>query len=553
MKDTVLLGNGNSRYLKSVSNFLSLYPTYNDFVAAIVAGTLPVDFNGVNAAGCAQVGTSLSKANLLTDATATALGLSGNDPTVNDALSALAGRTAADKRAFYAVCSTAADTQAKVVTIEGITALTAGVSVRVKFANAQTYNGNPTLNVNSLGAAAIKRYGSENAGQYEWTAGAVLDMVYDGTNWVIVDGAYDRANSIPFGSVDGTSTSTAFTATIPGITELRDGVCMWLRNGVVTSAEGFTIDVNNLGAKPCYGSLAAATRSTTIFNINYTMLFIYNSTRVTGGCWDVVYGYDSNTTYTPVKLGFAYGTCSTAAATAAKTVSLSSYALTANTFVAIKFTNAVPAGATLNINSKGAKAMYFRGAAITADVIKAGDTAIFAYSTYYHLIAIDRWGNDFSGKADKVSSPTNGNFAALDANGNLTDSGKKAADFQTPLPSQSGNSGKYLTTNGSALSWGTPSGGGGSTVYTDTITTTTSWSGNGPYTQTVTLAHYTPTAYSKVDIQPDATAIAQLISDGVQALYISNNNGTLTMYAVGAAPTAALTLQVTITETEAAS
>lgn len=36
---------------------------------------------------------------------------------------------------------------------------------------------------------------------------------------------------------------------------------------------------------------------------------------------------------------------------------------------------------------------------------------------------------DISGKADKVASATNGNFAGLDANGNLTDSGKKAADF----------------------------------------------------------------------------------------------------------------------------
>lgn len=35
-----------------------------------------------------------------------------------------------------------------------------------------------------------------------------------------------------------------------------------------------------------------------------------------------------------------------------------------------------------------------------------------------------------SGKADKVSSATSGNFAGLDANGNLTDSGKKASDFQ---------------------------------------------------------------------------------------------------------------------------
>ena len=36
---------------------------------------------------------------------------------------------------------------------------------------------------------------------------------------------------------------------------------------------------------------------------------------------------------------------------------------------------------------------------------------------------------DISGKADKVSGATSGNFAGLDGNGNLTDSGKKAADF----------------------------------------------------------------------------------------------------------------------------
>lgn len=38
---------------------------------------------------------------------------------------------------------------------------------------------------------------------------------------------------------------------------------------------------------------------------------------------------------------------------------------------------------------------------------------------------------NLSGKADKVASATAGNLAALDANGNLTDSGKKAADFAT--------------------------------------------------------------------------------------------------------------------------
>ena len=36
---------------------------------------------------------------------------------------------------------------------------------------------------------------------------------------------------------------------------------------------------------------------------------------------------------------------------------------------------------------------------------------------------------DYSGKADKVASATSGNFAGLDTEGNLTDSGKKASDF----------------------------------------------------------------------------------------------------------------------------
>lgn len=104
-----------------------------------------------------------------------------------------------------------------------------------------------------------------------------------------------KAVAIPFGKLDSTSTSTAMTASVSGITELVSGVCVWLTNGVVTSASGFTININGLGAKPVYQSQAAATRSTTVFNVNYTALLIYNEDRVSGGCWDYVYGYDSNT------------------------------------------------------------------------------------------------------------------------------------------------------------------------------------------------------------------------------------------------------------------
>lgn len=125
------------------------------------------------------------------------------------------------------------------------------------------------------------------------------------SNVQLPDGnSYDiRATAIPYGEVDSTSTSTTYTATVPGITELTDGVCVLLRNGVVTSASGFTININGLGAKPSYSNMAtgnditptAPTRDTTIFNINYTMLFIYSSTVVDGGCWIGYRGYDANT------------------------------------------------------------------------------------------------------------------------------------------------------------------------------------------------------------------------------------------------------------------
>ena len=68
-----------------------------------------------------------------------------------------------------------------------------------------------------------------------------------------------------------------------------------LKNGVITSAEGFTININNLGAKPSYTNMAAATADTTIFNVNYTMLFVYDSDRGDNGGWICYRGYDANT------------------------------------------------------------------------------------------------------------------------------------------------------------------------------------------------------------------------------------------------------------------
>ena len=111
----------------------------------------------------------------------------------------------------------------------------------------------------------------------------------------VANGNADKTNAILYGTVDGTSTSTVFTATVDGLTKYENGTTVMLKNGVVTSASGFTININGLGAKPVYQNMAAATAETTLFNVNYTMLFVYDSTRVTGGAWILYRGYDSNT------------------------------------------------------------------------------------------------------------------------------------------------------------------------------------------------------------------------------------------------------------------
>ena len=117
-------------------------------------------------------------------------------------------------------------------------------------------------------------------------------------------GTAGKAQSIPFGTVDSTSTATAFTATVEGITELKDGVCVYLKNNKVTSAAAstapkcWTLNINALGAKPVYLTTAAATFATTHFTKDYKMLFTYDESLNSGnGGWYIGQLFNSNTTY----------------------------------------------------------------------------------------------------------------------------------------------------------------------------------------------------------------------------------------------------------------
>ena len=92
---------------------------------------------------------------------------------------------------WYGVCSTAANTQAKTVSINGFNSnsLQEGVRVVVRFVNRQSYNGAPTLNVSNTGAKNI-RFSWDNAQQYEWDSGEILSFVYYNNGWVIENGGH---------------------------------------------------------------------------------------------------------------------------------------------------------------------------------------------------------------------------------------------------------------------------------------------------------------------------------------------------------------------------
>ena len=116
---------------------------------------------------------------------------------------------------YYGTCVTAASTRAKVVTCSGFV-LETGASIRVKFSSAQTYNGSPTLNVNSTGAKTVKS-ASANAVRYCWNAGEVVSFTYDGSYWIMEDAGIASVSYYGYtmlASAEGTSSDLALTPAV---------------------------------------------------------------------------------------------------------------------------------------------------------------------------------------------------------------------------------------------------------------------------------------------------------------------------------------------------
>ena len=360
---------------------------------------------------------------------------------------------------LYGTCDTAAATAAKVVTMAGFDTLTGGVTIHVKFTYA---NGvaSPTLNVNSTGAKNIYKYGTTTPGtnaDTSWPAGGIVSFTYDATansnagGWIMNDwnntwslsdavnstsstvaatskavkAAYDLAASKKTGTVTSVATGaglTGGTITTSGTLKANLASETALTNAAVTGTDSsnrlypVAIDKNGKLAVnvPWTNTTVSTTGSgnaiTAISDNGSGVLTATKSTTFLTGHQtikqDGVTGATAN----------RFGTCGTAAATAAKTVSVTSgtFALEAGSRVTVKFTYTNTADSpTLNVNSTGAKNIFHRGAQITTGANKGlliGAVDFVYDGTQWHLIG----DTQYAASTTSIGSASTGTAIAAD-------------------------------------------------------------------------------------------------------------------------------------------
>ena len=164
---------------------------------------------------------------------------------------------------YYGKCTTAAATAAKAVTIAGF-ALAVGAVVTVWFTKTNTA-ADPTLNVSGTGAYPIVTWGTTAVGTTaatSWRANSAVQMLYNGTSWVMIGYANDNDNTIP-GAYCATAAGTAAkTATMTGYTlQANSHVPVYFANGSTVASS--TLNINETGAKPIYVSSGGAYARTT--------------------------------------------------------------------------------------------------------------------------------------------------------------------------------------------------------------------------------------------------------------------------------------------------
>ena len=316
---------------------------------------------------------------------------------------------------LYGTCATAAATAAKVVTMANFDTLKTGITIHVKFTYSNTV-ANPTLNVNSTGAKAIMRYGTtapSTSAATSWNAGAVVSFTYDGTYWQMNDWLVD-GNSNTWRNITVNGTAWKSTGTGTGAENYVNGSGI----SISASSNDLTIAHSNSVTAGTAGTSSATSGST--LDVPYVTYDAQGHVTVSGTHTHTVSGF--LTSHQTIKqegvtgaTANRYASCTTAAATAAKTASITSgtFALETGSTVYVKFSNTnTAANPTLNINSTGAKAIHYRNANLAGtfrDMLFAGEVVGFVYDgSCWNILAPS---GDHRVYLDaETASPGNANF-----------------------------------------------------------------------------------------------------------------------------------------------
>ena len=113
-------------------------------------------------------------------------------------------------KAYIGTCDTAQGVPTKVVACSDFV-LETGAVIYVKFTNAHVISA-LSLNVNSTGAVAVTNAGEAGGMGALWKAGAVVEFVYDGANWVMMDHVKATTSYPGIVALSNSTTSSSETA-----------------------------------------------------------------------------------------------------------------------------------------------------------------------------------------------------------------------------------------------------------------------------------------------------------------------------------------------------
>ena len=356
-----------------------------------------------------------------------------------------------------------------------------GTVTNVTVSNAT--NGGLTVSGSPITSSGTITIGHSNVLNSAQTTQAVYPIKIDKNGHI---SEYGTAVTVPkVGTWYGTCSTTASTATktvtCSGF-ELTTGNIIGILFTTGNTAATPTLTVNSQTNKSIYvgNSTPNATDNVLKWSANTLVYFQYDGTY-----FRYITSISAGTVIPSRGANTWYGTSSTGATTQAKTSTIDNFVLTKGAVVYITFSTAntyTSAKLTLNINSTGAKDVYYNNAVTSSTntlLWNANETLIFIYSGSYYYYVGKSGAVTLNGSATAspsfyapTSAGTSGNYLKSSGSGaptwetfptipSITLNGSSTTSPSFYAPTTAGTSGYYLKSNGSgAPEWAAVSAGG---------------------------------------------------------------------------------------------